>query len=1052
MSTAYKLEKESEVKMSKKLLQSPIKKRKNNTIVRSKKKTQSFSFAKTIELIREHTRIRNEVVGVIYVTIALIAIAGLTLDDSGYVRKTMDHFTMLNGVGPLFLISFALFYGSRRIYGIAPHIQSSQLLVFPIMYLAFIGFVSSVISPSVDGRSFGGIMGNYIYWYFKTLLGVYSSRIILFSAFLISFMHITEIYVSDIINFFIKVCYETGNKVFNYTKLAFQISKKSSLFLLKKIHFLIYTIMNDLIIICERGFSSFRDSVFQKTLHYEGESWDSDLEDVDRVEELSNDLNDVQINEKEILVQETIEEEPQKNKTIIVKAELIEAKEQVNKIPIKKEEKKLGIMQKMMDKKKSLIVEKEVEEIETSVESTIEIENFKHLSKEEVIANNNRLKKVPIFEEKKEEEFVEVAKIKVIEDKIIIKEQKNIENEEIIKSSKKLIAYEKKQETLDEVIEVLEKPQKKKSFFEKVKSKIKTLHEEPPVDEIILEQKNENTIHQIKENIVKEEIGQSDFIEESLIEVKELDEVQEEISTELEETIEVAPEVIQNQIEAIIPEEKIEEEVFKPRKAIQPSIDFLMDPPVDLVVDSDDDLWDRGSYLIQTLETYKINALLESFVQGPTITRFELKPAPGTKLSKIVGLTDEIKMALEAKSVRVEAPIPGTNKVGIEIPNANPVPVFFKEVAESITGESGKESHPLDIAFGKGIAGNTVIANLAKMPHMLIAGATGSGKSVCINTLISSILFKASPDQVQFIMIDPKQVELAVYRGIPHLITDVVTDPSEAAAALQWGVDEMERRYTLLSNFGVRHIDSFNEKVLNGTLHPIADIDGIPKVTLPYIVIIVDELADLMMVAKKEVETSICRIAQKARAIGIHLVIATQRPSVDVITGLIKANLPSRIAFMVSSGIDSKTILNQVGAEHLLGKGDCLYFPAGQPKPDRVQGAFMNDDEVAILVDTVKRNYGGAQYQDITSQYLEAEEEKSDTKEFSDEKYNLALEVALRENNISTSMLQRHLGIGYNRAARIVDVMFARGVCGKQEGGKKRKVLITESQLGEFLI
>ncbi|MBW7876037.1 MAG: DNA translocase FtsK 4TM domain-containing protein [Candidatus Cloacimonetes bacterium] len=484
-----------------------------------------------------------------------------------------------------------------------------------------------------------------------------------------------------------------------------------------------------------------------------------------------------------------------------------------------------------------------------------------------------------------------------------------------------------------------------------------------------------------------------------------------------------------------------------------PSHEFLARPPKDLQGDSEDELWERGARLIKALDTYKVNVALESFTQGPTITRFELKPAAGTKLSRIQGLTNEMAMSLAAKSVRIEAPIPGTNKVGVEIPNANPLPVYFSEIITNITGEGREDLHPLTVAFGKNIAGEPVIGNLAKMPHLLVAGSTGSGKSVCVNTIISSILFRARPDQVKFVMIDPKQVELAVYRNIPHLITDVVTNPEEASAALKWGVDEMERRYSLLSHFGVRHIDNFNIKVKEKTLVPIEEVDEIPTETLPYVVLIVDELADLMMVAKKDVETSICRIAQKARAVGMHLVIATQRPSVDVITGLIKANLPSRVAFMVKSAIDSRTILDQIGAENLLGRGDMLYYPGGQPRPERVQGAFMNDEEVAELVHQIKDIYGEAQYQDIVSAYLQSEEpEVEDDESFYDDKFNMALEIAVREGYVSTSMLQRHLGIGYNRAARIVDVMFARGLCGQQESGKKRKVLLSLAELEQNMM
>lgn len=489
---------------------------------------------------------------------------------------------------------------------------------------------------------------------------------------------------------------------------------------------------------------------------------------------------------------------------------------------------------------------------------------------------------------------------------------------------------------------------------------------------------------------------------------------------------------------------------------------------------SESSLENTAKRLERTLREFGVDAVVTDFTKGPAVTRFEIKPNTGVKVSKIINLSDDIKLNLAVPEIRIEAPIPGKAAVGIEVPNKEASMVSFKELVESSAFRMSKSK--IAFAAGKDIAGNVIISDIAKMPHVLIAGATGSGKSVCINTIIMSILYKATPDEVKFIMIDPKIVELSVYNGIPHLLVPVVTDPKKAAGALQWAVNEMTKRYQRFADAGVRDMKSFNEKV---ELHQIEEFDDekgekvLTEKKMPQIIVIVDELADLMMVASKEVESSICRLAQLARAAGIHLVIATQRPSVNVITGLIKANMPSRIAFAVSSGVDSRTILDMNGAEKLLGHGDMLYFPQGMAKPLRVQGTFVDDSEVSKVVKFIK--------------------DHNDTEEANGESETINKEIETHANNVSTEsgsnssdssagndgaskedkgrdyyfaeagrliidkdkasigMLQRYLKIGFNRAARIMDELGEAGVVGPEEGTKPRKVLMKKEEFEAFL-
>lgn len=429
--------------------------------------------------------------------------------------------------------------------------------------------------------------------------------------------------------------------------------------------------------------------------------------------------------------------------------------------------------------------------------------------------------------------------------------------------------------------------------------------------------------------------------------------------------------------------------------------------------------------LEDTLLSFGVEAKVTQINKGPTVTRYELQPKQGVKVSKIVNLADDIALNLAASGIRIEAPIPGKAAVGIEVPNDTSEMVYLRDVIES--DQFAAFPSKLAFALGKDIAGKPIVADIGKMPHILIAGATGSGKSVCINTLITSILYKASPKEVKLIMIDPKVVELNVYNGIPHLMIPVVTDPKKAAGALCWAVNEMTKRYQLFADNNVRDMKGYNNKVTDENLK------------MPSIIIIIDELADLMMTAAKEVEDAICRLAQMARAAGIHLVIATQRPSVDVITGVIKANIPSRLAFAVSSGIDSRTILDSNGAEKLLGKGDMLFCPIGESKPLRIQGAFVSDQEVEAIVEAVKMS-GEVQYEETVMESIH-DPAIAIEGDGEDELLTQAIQLASGKEKLSISMLQRYFRIGFNRASRLMEMLEARGIVGPDEGSKPRKVL-----------
>ncbi len=508
----------------------------------------------------------------------------------------------------------------------------------------------------------------------------------------------------------------------------------------------------------------------------------------------------------------------------------------------------------------------------------------------------------------------------------------------------------------------------------------------------------------------------------------------EKVEPEPEAKLEPEPEPAVELNKANIEQEILTEIKKTPKTYLKPPLELLKANPLSKKQNNTLFLQESATKLEETLASFGVNAKVVDVSVGPSVTRYELQPSQGVKVSKIVNLADDIALNLAASGIRIEAPIPGKSAVGIEVPNKNQAAVFLREVIDS----KDFDKFPSQVAFalGKDISGKVVITDIGRMPHLLIAGATGSGKSVCVNTLITSILYKSSPEDVKLLMIDPKVVELSIYNGIPHLLIPVVTDPKKAAGALNWAVQEMLERYKLFAAANVRDIGSYNKMVL--------EKEDMKK--LPQIVIIVDELADLMVAAAGDVEEAICRLAQMARAAGLHLIIATQRPSVDVITGLIKANIPSRIAFNVSSGVDSRTIIDMNGAEKLLGKGDMLFYPVGYQKPVRIQGAFISDKEVENIVSYLKKRKKDDYDEKIMNQLNKAVSEETKNSDDYDEIFEDALELCVKKQKASASMIQRSFRVGYNRAARILDQLYEAGYVGDDEGSKPRKMLLTEEE------
>lgn len=489
-----------------------------------------------------------------------------------------------------------------------------------------------------------------------------------------------------------------------------------------------------------------------------------------------------------------------------------------------------------------------------------------------------------------------------------------------------------------------------------------------------------------------------------------------------------------------------------PRHYTRPPMDLLDEPEERVVVNLAETLKSTSILLEDTLQTFGIEARVTDVTRGPTITRFELEPAPGIKVARFLALADDIALALKAHRIRVEAPIPGKGRVGIEAPNTERDQVLIRELLESQAFKRGKGK--LNLVLGKDITGDVKIADLATMPHLLVAGATGAGKTVCVKALLASLLFKHTPDDLQLILIDPKMVELSIFNDIPHLITPVVIDPKKASIALTWLINEMEERYRLFADLRVRNIEVYNQSVENGEIELDGEEDDSDAQSLhivrrlPYIVCVIDELADLMMLARSEVEDCIARLAQLARAVGIHLIIATQRPSVDVLTGVIKANFPSRISFQVSSRVDSRCILDEIGAERLIGMGDMLYLPAGQSKPTRIQGAFVSDEEMNGLINYLKRQ-APPQYKDEIENFGKSKDKVDDIADEPDDLFEDAVQVVMDTGQASISMVQRRLRVGYTRAARLIDMMERKGIVGPHTGSKAREILVDAVHIEE---
>ena len=572
-------------------------------------------------------------------------------------------------------------------------------------------------------------------------------------------------------------------------------------------------------------------------------------------------------------------------------------------------------------------------------------------------------------------------------------------------------------------IKVNNEESEKEEFLKNIESKIKILDfmKNTPKSSIELEEKSEIKIN-------------TDSRENADIKVQH-HKLDDKFKTQKIKKIEGNSPIRGNE-DVISKTQEIQSKTYQNKKYVRPNAD-LLNINTNLKLDKNEkkELLENADKLEKTLLSFGVEAKILEVTKGPSVTRFELQPKAGIKVSKIVNLSDDIALGLAAKGVRIEAPIPGKSAIGIEVPNKEQTPVFFREILES--NEFKNNNYKVACALGKDITGKCIVTDISKMPHVLIAGATGSGKSVCINTLIVSILYKYSPEDVKLLMVDPKVVELNVYNGIPHLLIPVVTDPKKAAAALNWAVNEMTRRYKLFADNGVRNVDSYNELVKKGVVDK----------KLPYIVIIIDELADLMMACPRDVEDYICRLAQMARAAGMHLVIATQRPSVDVITGLIKANVPSRISFAVSSQVDSRTILDSTGAEKLLGKGDMLFYPVGESKPKRVQGAFISEEEVENVVSFIKDIKSDSKCESEILEYINSASDTSiKSNEDCDELLDEAIKIVVETGQVSTSYLQRRLRIGFNRAARIVEELEKNRIISASDGNKPRQVLMSKEE------
>ncbi len=666
------------------------------------------------------------------------------------------------------------------------------------------------------------------------------------------------------------------------------------------------------------------------------------------------------------------------------------------------------------------VVEEEVEAQESAavVEEKAEVQEPAAVVEEEVEAQES----AAVVEEKAE----------VQEPAAVVEEEVEVQEPALAFEEKGELAQSVNASSTNEASHVLEENRVKETVDKKEEQSRK---KHIPFNVVMLKQDHKRSnLPSFKDSEKKTEFFRKESTSEAVAKepiVEREQEAKEKENVSEAKSVEIAQQTVM--VEALV-EENIEEQESTEENPyyVFPDIELLTPPTV---AENDEEwLTEQTTLLDETLLNFNVRARVVNVTQGPAVTRFEVQPEPGVKVNKVTNLMDDIKLSLAAQDIRMEAPIPGKHTIGIEIPNRSSKPVFLREVLESEVFQN--HSSPLAVAMGLDISGQPIVTDLRKMPHGLIAGQTGSGKSVCINTMLVSLLYKATPQELKLMLIDPKMVELAPYNRIPHLVSPVITDVKAATAALKWAVEEMERRYDLFVHAGVRDITKFNER---------AEHAGQYANKLPYIVIIIDELADLMMMSPADVEEAICRIAQKARACGIHLIVATQRPSVDVITGLIKANIPTRVAFSVSSQVDSRTIIDSGGAEKLLGRGDMLFAENGSSKTIRLQGTFVSDDEIDQVVGHVKNEQ--------QPNYLFQQEEllnRAQVSEETDELFFEACEFVVSQHSASTSSIQRRFRVGYNRAARLIEMMEQRGIISESRGSKPRDVLISEDELEYF--
>ncbi|WP_340043106.1 DNA translocase FtsK, partial [Bacillus tropicus] len=723
---------------------------------------------------------------------------------------------------------------------------------------------------------------------------------------------------------------------------------------------------------------------------------------------------DVLITEEQLVVEETpiVEEQPVAEETPIVEDQPV-----VEEAPVAEEQ--------------SVVEETPIVEEQPVAEETPIVEEQPVAEETPIVENQPVVEEAPVAEEQSVVEEAPIAEEQpVAEETPIVEEQPVVQKEEPKREKKRHVPFNvvmlKQDRTRLMERHAARTNAMQPSMSERVENKSVHQVEEKPMQQVVVEP-------QVEEKPVQQ------VVVEPQVEEKPVQQVVVEPQVEEKPVQQVVAEQVQKPISSTEVEEKayvVNQRENDVRNVLQTPPTYTIPPltllsiPQQAALDNTEWLEEQKELLDTTFNNFHVGAHVINVSQGPAVTRFEVQPDPGVKVNKITNLSDDIKLSLAAKDIRIEAPIPGKSAIGIEVPNKESKPVFLREILRSPVFT--KSESPLTVALGLDISGDPIVTDIRKMPHGLIAGATGSGKSVCINAILTSILYKAKPHEVKLMLIDPKMVELAPYNSVPHLVAPVITDVKAATAALKWAVEEMERRYELFAHAGARDLTRYNT---------IVSEREIPGETLPYIVIVIDELADLMMVAPGDVEEAICRIAQKARACGIHLLVATQRPSVDVITGLIKSNIPTRIAFTVSSQVDSRTIIDIGGAEKLLGRGDMLFLGNGTSKPVRVQGVYVSDDEIEKTVDHVKKQ--------MKPNYLFKQEDllaKTEQAESEDELFFEACQFVVEQGGASTSSVQRKFRIGYNRAARLIEEMQSQGIISEARGTKPRDVLISEDE------